>query len=464
MKTFKSPPQSIEAEQNVLGGLMIDGDAIDKVADVLVYDDFYREDHAVIYEHMLQVSAENKPIDIITVSEALERSGWLPKVGGLPYLESVADNTASAANVKFYAEIVRDKSTLRRLLSASTEMQETIYSPDGHTAKNILDHFESKVMGIGERASKGTQGFVDIKTIMLQEVHVLQELYSREDVDSITGISTGFHDLDQKTMGLQPGDLIIVAGRPSMGKTTFAMNIAENAAISTGRPVAIFSMEMGSQQLARRMIGSIGHINQNNLRKGNLNDRDWDRVSSVMGKMSGCKIFMDESPALNALDLRSRARRLLKQQGDLGLIVIDYLQLMKGVVATENRVNEVSEITRALKSLAKELKVPVIALSQLNRGLEQRPNKRPIMSDLRESGSIEQDADLILFLYRDEVYHVDSDCKGTAEIIIGKQRNGEVGTVRLAFIGEHTRFENLSHDWSPQRKEENFSNSRFDRM
>ena len=451
---LKAPPQSIEAEQAVLGGLLIDNDALDRVADVLHANDFYHDAHRLVFEHTQRLLAESKPADIITVAESLERSGRLENIGGLPYLASLADGVPSAANVRRYAEIVREKAILRQLTALGVEISENAYNPHGASAKTLLDQAEAKVLQIAEHGARSTQGFQDIRPLLMKAVEHIQELYSRDNASEVTGIPTGFQDLDQRTSGLQAGDLVIVAGRPSMGKTAFSLNMAENIAIQTRKAVAVFSMEMGAQQLAMRMIGSVGKLDQHKLRTGQLGDNDWERLSLALGKLNEAPLFIDETPALNALELRSRARRLHRQQGGLGLIVIDYLQLMQSINAGENRATEVSEISRSLKALAKELQVPVVALSQLNRGLEQRPNKRPVMSDLRESGAIEQDADLILFIYRDEVYNQDSEQKGIAEIIIGKQRNGPIGTVRLAFLGEHTRFENLAHSAHMQYDDE----------
>jgi replicative DNA helicase len=445
LQHLKVPPQSLEAEQAVLGGLLIDNDALDRVADILRANDYYHDAHRLIFEHVQRLLAENKPADIITVGESLERSGRLEGIGGIPYLAALAEGVPSAANVRRYAEIVREKAILRQLTALGAEISESAYNPQGASAKALLDQAEAKVLQIAEHGARNNQGFQDIRPLLMKAVEHIQELYGRDNPSEVTGIPTGFQDLDQRTSGLHPGDLVIVAGRPSMGKTAFSLNMAENVAIQTHKAVAVFSMEMGAQQLAMRMIGSVGKLDQHKLRTGQLHDHDWERLSLALGKLNDAPLFIDETPALNSLELRSRARRLHRQQQGLGLIVIDYLQLMQSINPGENRATEVSEISRSLKALAKELQVPVIALSQLNRGLEQRPNKRPVMSDLRESGAIEQDADLILFIYRDEVYHPDTDQKGTAEIIIGKQRNGPIGTVRLAFLGEHTRFENLAH-------------------
>ncbi len=445
LDAIKLPPHSIEAEQSVLGGLLLDNSAWDRIADVVAESDFYRHDHRLIFRHIFRLLEGGRPADVITVSEALEISAELNNAGGLAYLAALAQNTPSAANIKRYAEIVRDRGVMRKLSEVGTAISDSAYNPVGRSAGQLLDEAEAKVFEIAEANARGKQGFVEIQPLLIQVVERIDELFQRDNPNEVTGIPTGFHDLDQKTSGLQPGDLIIVAGRPSMGKTAFSINIGENVALNTGLPVAIFSMEMGGTQLAMRMIGSVGKLDQQKIRTGQLQDEDWLRLTNAVGKLNDAPIHIDESGALTALELRARARRLHRQCGKLGLIIIDYLQLMSGSGGGENRATEISEISRSLKALAKELEVPVIALSQLNRSLEQRPNKRPVMSDLRESGAIEQDADVILFIYRDEVYNQDSPEKGSAEIIIGKQRNGPIGTVRMTFLGEYTRFENYAH-------------------
>lgn len=443
---IKLPPHSVEAEQSVLGGLLLEQHALDKVADLLGEDDFYRQEHREIFRQIVRLSEQAKPVDVITVAEALEIAGELDKVGGLTYLGSLAQNIPSAANIRRYAEIVRERSIMRKLAEVGSEIASSAYNPTGRDAAQLLDEAESKVFEIAEAGAKGKQGFFPMPPLLTQVVERIETLYARDSGSDVTGTATGFTDLDRMTSGLQPGDLIIVAGRPSMGKTAFSINIAENVALDGKLPVAIFSMEMGATQLAMRMLGSVGKLNQHYLRTGRLQDDDWGRLTHALGKLNDAPIFIDESAALSALELRARARRLHRQNSSLGLIVVDYLQLMSSNANknSENRATEISEISRSLKALAKELHVPVIALSQLNRSLEQRPNKRPVMSDLRESGAIEQDADLILFIYRDEVYNPDSPDKGKAEIIIGKQRNGPIGTVGLAFRGEYTRFDNLA--------------------
>lgn len=443
---IKLPPHSVEAEQSVLGGLLLEASALDKIVDLVSADDFYRQEHRLIFRQILRLTEQAKPVDVITVAEALEISGELEKIGGLPYLGGLAQNVPSAANVRRYGEIVRERSIMRQLVEVGTDIAGSAYNPTGRDAAQLLDEAESKVFEIAEAGSKGKQGFMSMPPLLTQVVERIETLYARDNSSDVTGTATGFSDLDRMTSGLQDGDLVIVAGRPSMGKTAFSINIAENVALDSNKPVAIFSMEMGATQLAMRMLGSVGKLNQHDLRTGRLQDDDWGRLTHALGKLNDAPIHIDESAALSALEVRARARRLHRTHGGLGLIVIDYLQLMSSNAGkvSENRATEISEISRSLKALAKELQVPVIALSQLNRSLEQRPNKRPVMSDLRESGAIEQDADLILFIYRDEVYNSDSPDKGKAEIIIGKQRNGPIGKVELAFRGEYTRFDNLA--------------------
>lgn len=446
LDAIKLPPHSVEAEQSVLGGILLDTTAWDKITDILQEPDFYRYEHRLIFRHISQLNEHAKPVDVITVAESLESNAELDKAGGLSYLGSLAQNVPSAANIRRYAEIVRERAVMRKLAEVGTEIATSAYNPGGRDAGQLLDEAESRVFEIAESGERGKQGFVAIPSLLTQVVERIETLYGRDNDSDVTGIATGFTDLDSMTSGLQPGDLVIVAGRPSMGKTAFSVNIAENVALEVNKPVAIFSMEMGGSQLAMRMIGSVGRLNQHTLRTGKLEDDDWSRMTHALGRLNDAPIFIDETAALNSLELRSRARRLHRQNDGLGLIVIDYIQLMSSVSSKggENRATEISEISRSLKSLAKELQVPVIALSQLNRSLEQRPNKRPIMSDLRESGAIEQDADLILFIYRDEVYNPDSPDKGKAEIIIAKQRNGPIGKVELTFRGEYTRFENYT--------------------
>jgi replicative DNA helicase len=444
LAALRVPPHSIEAEQSVLGGLLLDNAAWDRIGDMVSVDDFYRDDHRRIFRHIARLIGDAKPADVVTVAEAIESSEDRDKTGGLGYLAVLAQNTPSAANIRRYAEIVRERSVLRHLVTTASEISDNAFSPAGKDVAQILDEAESKILEIAELGSRGRQGFVELQPLLAQVMERIDALYHRENPSDVTGVPTGFADLDSMTSGLQEGDLVIVAGRPSMGKTAFSLNIAEYIAVEQRLPVAVFSMEMSGTQLAMRMLGSVGRLDNHKLRTARLTDDDWGRLTHAVSKLHDAPMHIDETPALNPLELRARARRLHRQYGRLGLVVIDYLQLMSGSSQGENRATEISEISRSLKGLAKELKVPVIALSQLNRSLEQRPNKRPVMSDLRESGAIEQDADVILFIYRDEVYNPDSPDKGKAEIIIGKQRNGPIGTVALTFLGQYTRFENFS--------------------
>ena len=444
IETLKLPPHSVEAEQSVLGGLLLENNAWERIGDIVNEDDFYRHDHRLIFRHIVKLLEGNKPADVVTVSESLENSAELANVGGLAYIGALAQNTPSAANIRRYAEIVRERAVMRNLVEVGTSIADSAYNPMGRNAGELLDDAEKKVFDIAEAGARGKKGFLDIQPLLTQVVERIDMLFQRENPDDVTGIPTGYTDLDRMTSGLQPGDLVIVAGRPSMGKTAFSLNIGEHVALQAGLPVAVFSMEMGGAQLVMRMMGSVGRLDQHKVRTGRLQDEDWQKLTYAVGKLNDAPIFIDETAALTALELRARARRLHRQCGKLGLIVIDYLQLMSGTGGGENRATEISEISRSLKALAKELDVPVIALSQLNRGLEQRPNKRPVMSDLRESGAIEQDADVILFIYRDEVYNPETQDKGIAEIIIGKQRNGPIGSVKLTFLGEYTRFENYT--------------------
>lgn len=444
---LKLPPHSIEAEQAVLGGLLLDNDALDRVADMISEGDFYRQDHRLIFRHVCRMVEKNKPADIVTVAEMLDSCNELEGIGGLAYLSALAQSTPSSANVRRYAEIVRERAVMRKLAEVGSAIAESAYTPAGRSARELLDEAEAKVFEIGEAGARSRQGLQELPPLLTEVVERIDQLYSQGGQSDVTGIATGFADLDRQTSGLQPGDLVIVAGRPSMGKTAFALNIAEHVALELKQPVAVFSMEMSGAQLAMRLIGSVGRLDQHKLRTGRLEDDEWRRLTHAVGRLNDAPVYIDETAALNALELRARARRLARQwQGGpgLGLIVIDYLQLMSASGTGENRATEISEISRSLKALAKELRVPVMALSQLNRSLEQRPNKRPVMSDLRESGAIEQDADLILFIYRDEVYNAESPDKGIAEIIIGKQRNGPIGTEKLTFRREFTRFENYA--------------------
>ena len=442
---LKVPPHSIDAEQSVLGGLLIDNGAFDKIGDVVADGDFYRDDHRRIFRHVSRLIERGKPADVVTVDEAIKVSEDKDKTGGITYLAALAGNTPSAHNVRRYAEIVRECAVLRKLIEVSAEIADSALNRMGKDVGQLLDEAESKVFQIAEAGARTRQGFMEIQPLLTQVMERIDLLYHKDNPSDITGIPTGYRDLDRETSGLQPGDLIIIAGRPSMGKTALALNMAEHAAVENKLPVAIFSMEMSGSQLAMRMLGSIGRLDQHKLRTGRLSDDDWNRLTNAVGKLHDAPILVDESGALNALELRARARRLHRQYGKLGLIVVDYLQLMQASSEGENRATEISEISRSLKSLAKELKVPVVALSQLSRAVEQRTGpKRPIMSDLRESGAIEQDADLSLAIYREEVYTPDTPEKGVAEIIILKQRNGPIGTVKLTFLGEYTRFENYA--------------------
>ncbi len=443
IETLRVPPHSIEAEQAVLGGLMLAADSWEKVADRIGEDDFYRKDHRLIFRAINELSAKDMPCDAVTLGEWFVAQNLADQVGGMAYVIELANSTPSAANIAAYADIVREKSVLRQLIDTGTEITGDAFQPDGRTSQELLETAEQKVFRIAEAGSRGRKGFVSMRSAVKDAFQILHHRY--ENKGQITGLTTGFTDLDEMTTGLQPSDLVILAARPSMGKTAFALNIAENAAMRTKKAVAVFSMEMSSSQLAFRLISSLGRINQQNLRTGDLAEEEWPRVTSAITMLSEAKIFIDDTPALSPGELRARARRL-KREHDLGLIVIDYLQLMQVPGSKENRATEISEISRGLKALAKELDVPVLALSQLNRSLEQRTDKKPVMSDLRESGAIEQDADIIMFIYRDEYYNADSTEKGVAEIIIGKQRNGPTGSVKLAFLGQFTKFENLASD------------------
>jgi replicative DNA helicase len=436
------PPHSIEAEQSLLGGLMLDHKSWDKVADIITDQDFYRKDHRLIFSAIAALAEDANPCDVVTVSERLESRGELDQAGGLEYLATLANETPGAANARSYAKILRERSMLRSLISVGNEISGAAFGTDGRTAAEIVDEAERLVFEIAESGSRAKAGFKALKQILPAAVDRI-DLLHQSDGD-ITGIPSGYNEFDKLTAGLQPGDLIIVAGRPSMGKTTFAVNIAENAAIGSRVPTAIFSMEMPSEQLAFRMISSLGRVNQTHLRTGNFPDEDWSRINTAVQLMSEAPMFIDDTPGLSPTEIRARARRLQREHG-LGLIVVDYLQLMAVPGNKENRATEISEISRSLKALAKELSVPIVALSQLNRGVEQRTDKRPVMSDLRESGAIEQDADVIIFIYREEVYNPETPKKGTADIVIAKQRNGPIGDFVLTFVGQYTKFEN----WVP---------------
>jgi replicative DNA helicase len=440
---LKLPPHSVEAEQSLLGALLLDNQAFDRVADLVSAEDFYRDDHRRIWRHIARLIEATRPADVVTVSESIEASEDKDKTGGAAYLAALAQNTPSALNVRRYAELVRERSVQRRLAQVATEIAETALNTGGKEVGQLLDEAESKIFQIAESGARRGEGLVEIKPVLARVFERIDHLYRQDNPSDVTGVPTGYIKLDQMTSGLQGGDLVIVAGRPSMGKTALALNIAEHVAVDNGLPVAIFSMEMSSTQLAMRMLGSISRVDQHKMRTGRLNDKEWGDLSEAMGKLHETPIYIDDGGALTALEVRARARRLKRQYSKLGLIVIDYLQLMAATGQGENRATEISEISRSLKAMAKELDVPVIALSQLNRALEQRPNKRPQMADLRESGAIEQDADLILAIYRDEVYNPDSAEKGKAEVNILKQRNGPIGPITLTFLGQYTRFENF---------------------
>jgi replicative DNA helicase len=445
---LRIPPHSLEAESSVLGGLLLDNGAWDRVGDLIHENDFYRLEHRLVFTAIAHLINASKPADIITVFEQLKGQGKSEEVGGLGYLNSLAQYVPSAANIRRYAEIVRERAILRKLLTASDEIATNVFNTQGRAVDKILDEAEQKIFNIGEEGSRMKQGFQGMDTLVVDLLDRVQEM--ADNPNDITGVPTGFYDLDRMTAGFQAGDMIVLAARPSMGKTALAINIAEHVALNEGLPVAVFSMEMGAAQLAVRIVGSIGRINQGHLRSGKLTDDEWPRLTEAIEKLRNISLHIDETPGLTPSELRANARRLARQCGKLGLIVVDYLQLMSGSSSSsnENRATELGEISRGLKMLAKELQCPVIALSQLNRSVEQRTDKRPMMSDLRESGAIEQDADIIMFIYRDEYYNKDSKEPGVAEVIIGKQRNGPTGTVKLAFLNQLTRFESLSHGGS----------------
>ena len=440
---IKQPPHSIEAEQSVLGGLMLDNNTWDTVSEILLEDQFYRGDHRMIFRTMQKLVDDGRPIDVVTLSEELDRTGELEQAGGLEALVALARNTPSVSNIRAYAEIVRDRALLRQMIKVSNEIADSAYNPGGRASDEILNDAEQKIFQIAEnRPNQG--GPEPVNPLLKRAVDRIDELFN--NADSLTGVTTGFDDLDDRTGGLQKSDLVIVAARPSMGKTTFAMNLVENALMATERPVLVFSLEMPADQLVTRMLSSLGRINQTKVRNGQLEEYDWPKLTTAVNMLKNKPLFIDDQPGISPNEMRTRARRIVREHGDLAMIMVDYLQLMTLKTGkSEGRTQEISEISRSLKALAKEMGCPVVALSQLNRSLEQRPNKRPVNSDLRESGAIEQDADVIMFIYRDEVYNEDSPDKGVAEIIIGKQRNGPIGSVRLAFIGKYTRFENLAH-------------------
>ncbi|EGZ6890391.1 replicative DNA helicase [Vibrio cholerae] len=441
---IKVPPHSLEAEQSVIGGLLLDNERWDKVSEHVMTQDFYSRPHRLIFDGVKSILEAGKPLDLITLSEYLEQREQLEDVGGFAYLADLAKNTPSAANINAYAEIVAERALVRNLIGVANEIADAGYDPQGRSAEDLLDLAESKVFAIAEARTSENEGPKNVDSILERTLERIELLYKTPQ-DGVTGVNTGFTDLNKKTAGLQGSDLIIVAARPSMGKTTFAMNLCENAAMEQDKPVLIFSLEMPAEQIMMRMLASLSRVDQTKIRTGQLDDEDWARISSTMGILMEKKnMYIDDSSGLTPTEVRSRARRIAREHGGLSLIMVDYLQLMRVPALTDNRTLEIAEISRSLKALAKELNVPVVALSQLNRSLEQRADKRPVNSDLRESGSIEQDADLIMFIYRDEVYHPDSPLKGTAEIIIGKQRNGPIGSVRLTFQGHYSRFDNYA--------------------
>ncbi|WP_298441376.1 replicative DNA helicase [uncultured Ferrimonas sp.] len=442
---LKIPPHSLEAEQSVLGGLMLNSELFDQVAEKVVKEDFYSRSHQLIYDAMAKLMETGEPLDLLTVSEELSKSGHIDGVGGIPYLSDISRNTPSVANLTAYAGIVRERAVMREMIKVANEIADAGFNPEGRDSSQLLDLAESKVFKIAEARTDANEGPETLKLVLNKTIDRIEALFNNPNSGGVTGVSTGYADLDKMTAGLQPSDLIIVAARPSMGKTTFAMNLCEQAAMNEDKPVLIFSLEMPSEQIMMRMLASLGRVDQTRIRTGELDDDDWARVTSTMGlMMEQGKMYIDDGSGLTPTEVRSRARRIAREHGGISMIMVDYLQLMQVPGMSENRTLEIAEISRSLKSLAKELECPVVALSQLNRSLEQRADKRPVNSDLRESGSIEQDADLIMFIYRDEVYHPDTAEKGQAEIIIGKQRNGPIGRVPLTFQGRFSRFDNYS--------------------
>ncbi|MEZ7953428.1 MAG: replicative DNA helicase [Halioglobus sp.] len=445
---IKMQPHSAEAEQSVLGGLLLSADGWDAVAELVSDGDFYRLGHRLIFRQIAQLAEAAEPVDVITVADKLQARDELDAAGGLTYLAELAQNTPSASNIRAYAKVVRERACLRKLIEAAQEIAESGFNPDGRKSDELIDEAERRIMQIGEDGPKDGAP-KDINPLLQAALGRIEELF--QSGGAITGISTGFIELDNMTSGLQDSDLVIVAGRPSMGKTAFAMNLVEHAVLNQNKPILVFSMEMPADSLIIRMLSSIGRIDQTRLRNGKLEQEDWPKLSAAVTKLKDVPLYIDDTPALTPTEIRSRARRVAREHGGLGMIMVDYLQLMQVAGSSDGRTAEISEISRSLKAIAKEFKVPMVALSQLNRSLEQRPNKRPVNSDLRESGAIEQDADVIMFIYRDEVYHEESEEKGIAEIIIGKQRNGPIGICRLAFIGQYTRFENLARGSSDER-------------
>lgn len=438
---IKMSPHSPEAEQSVLGGLLLSNDGWDSVAEAVSANDFYRPNHRLIFKQIAQLADAGDPVDVITVADKLTANGELDAAGGLSYLAELAGNTPSASNLRAYAQVVRERSSLRSLIEVAQGIAESGFNPEGRSSSELINEAERLIMQISEEGPKAG-GPQEVNPLLQKAVDRIEELFNSDG--DITGLTTGFKDLDGMTSGLQPSDLVIIAGRPSMGKTSFAMNLVETAVISQEKPILVFSMEMPADQLIIRMLSSIGRIDQTRIRNGKLEQEDWPKLSTAVTKLKDVPLFIDDTAALTPTEVRSRARKVAREHGKLGMIMLDYMQLMQVAGSSEGRTAEISEISRSLKAIAKEFGCPVVALSQLNRALEGRPNKRPINSDLRESGAIEQDADVIMFIYRDEVYNEDSPDKGVAEIIIGKQRNGPIGTCRLAFVGEFTRFENLA--------------------
>ncbi|QOL25988.1 replicative DNA helicase [Thalassotalea sp. LPB0316] len=444
VEQLRVPPHSLEAEQSVIGGLLLDNETFDRVGEAVVAQDFYSRAHRIVFETIGEMIEKGEPVDLITLTEALENAQKLEDAGGFAYLAELIKNTPSAANIVAYAEIVRERAVTREMISVANEIAEAGFDTQGRSSAELLDFAETKVFQIAEARANKSEGPENINSVLEKTVDRIEKLYQQPH-DGVTGVTTGFADLDKMTAGLQPSDLIIVAARPSMGKTTFAMNLVESAAMTEDKPALIFSLEMPSEQIMMRMLASLGRIDQTKIRTGQLGDEDWARLSSTMGLLiEKGKMYIDDAAGLTPTEVRSRARRIARDHGGLSLIMVDYLQLMRAPQFSDNRTLEIAEISRSLKALAKELEVPVVALSQLNRSLEQRADKRPVNSDLRESGSIEQDADLIMFIYRDEVYHDNSEFKGMAEIIIGKQRNGPIGRVPLTFQGQFSRFDNYA--------------------
>ncbi|MCP5464690.1 MAG: replicative DNA helicase [Deltaproteobacteria bacterium] len=437
----KIPPQALEAEQAILASVLIDNNALNNCMEYITPEDFYKEAHAIIFRAMLELSNKNEPTDLVTLNGLLQSKGQLDQVGGSAYLSHLVDSIPTASNVASYAKLVKDKSTVRKLISVGTEIVTDCYEAQSDVG-DLVDSAENKIFQISEQ--KRSEGFAPVKDLVKASYKMIEELF--ENKSKITGLVTGFSEMDEMTAGLQKSDLIIVAGRPSMGKTAFSLNIVENAALKANAKVAVFSLEMSKESLVMRMLTSIARIDSMKVRTGDLDESDWPRLLAAAEKLAHMNVFIDDQPAQSTMEIRAKTRRLAKEQGGLDLILVDYLQLMRGATKTNSREQEISEISRSLKGIAKELNVPVIALSQLNRSLENRTNKRPMMSDLRESGAIEQDADVIMFIYRDEVYDPETPDKGIAEIIIGKQRNGSTGYCRLAFLNRYVRFEDLVYE------------------